>query len=204
MDGKLIVSVGSSRSGKSAYVVQQVKNDKRVIVWNEKDNKNDLSNYDERNGFQRVYKKTDLIRLIKQNPEGPLRVCYVPTKLTDFDWWARLAYAWGRVKKCTVIAEELSDVTTPAKAPQGWGMVCRKLLGYGCNIYAITQRPSESDKTSIGNATMLHCGRLQRDGDRAYMAKEMNIDKSIIDNLKPLEWAESYADGRTRTGKLTF
>lgn len=203
-DGKLTVSVGSSRSGKSAFVIQQVKKHKRIVVWNIKDNERDLSNYDERFGFKRVYKKTDLINEIKKNPMGNLRLCYVPNSLKDFEWWSKLAYAWGRIKPCTIIAEELADVTTPAKAPQAWGMLVRKSLGYGCNIYAVTQRPAESDKTIMGNASIIHCGRLARHGDRVYMSKEMDIKPQELSILKPLEWVEKYDSGEVKSGKLKF
>ncbi|MFK5948523.1 MAG: hypothetical protein QM500_07110 [Methylococcales bacterium] len=206
-DGKLTVSVGSSRSGKTAFVIQQVKKDKRVIVWNIKDNEKDLSNYDERNNFKRVYKKTDLINAIKENPTGDLRICYVPSNLADFEWWAKLAYTWGRAKECTIIAEELADVTTPAKAPPAWGMLVRKILGYGCNVYAITQRPAESDKTIMGNASIIHCGRLSRFGDRRYMAQEMDIHVEKLNTLKPLEWVEKHDvhnSGGEIVGKLKF
>jgi hypothetical protein len=56
----------------------------------------------------------------------------------------------------------------------------------------------------MGNASMFHAGRMNRAGDRLYMAKEMDIPIQDINDLKPLEFIEKYADGSRKNGKVTF
>ncbi|MCL1072999.1 hypothetical protein [Shewanella dokdonensis] len=87
-----------------------------------------------------------------------------------FEFWAACAFAWCNA---CIVAEELADVTTAGKAPPHWGQVVRRGRARGlAPIFAITQRPSESDKTTVGNATLVRCGRLNRANDRKYMAQE--------------------------------
>jgi hypothetical protein len=112
------------------------------------------------------------------------------------------AFSWGN---CTAVAEETADVTTPAKAPVGWGTLVRRGRKRGISIIGVTQRPAESDKTIIGNATKIHCGMLKRPQDRKYMALEMDVPLQVVNELKPLEWLEVVAgiEGHKK-GKLRF
>ena len=184
---------GSSGSGKSAWVKQQLKGRARVIVWDVDEE------YVKEKGFVAVRDRGKLIELLLKRKKG--RFAYVPKSLADFDLWSKAAFAWGN---CTAIAEETADVTTPAKAPEGWGMLIRRGRKRGITIIGVTQRPAESDKTIIGNASLIHCGMLKRPQDRKYMALEMNIKQEIMDKLKPLDWVESTAEGQFKKGRLRF
>lgn len=211
-DGKLIISVGSSRSGKSYWVQEQIKAAPRVLVWDVKDEyarpfcktKQQPDRTKIKRGWVITRTKAELLKALKSN-NGKFKICH-SVKGADlkgeFDYWARCAYTFGMRFEMDIVAEELSDVTSPGKAPPGWGMVCRKILGYGCNVWAITQRPAESDKTAIGNNSMIHCGRLSRAKDRKYMADEMDINQADINVLKPREWVEKYASGEFKKGRI--
>ena len=83
-------------------------------------------------------------------------------------------------------------------------MVVRRGRHQSLTVYGITQRPAESDKTIIGNATLTHCCKLKRAPDRAYMAREMGCAPALLDALKPLEWIEADELGRIRRGKMRF
>lgn len=54
-------------------------------------------------------------------------------------------------------------------------------------IFALTQRPAESDKTALGNA-ILRCDRLSRAADRHMMAAEMDISPSVLAKLVQLDY----------------
>ena len=97
-------------------------------------------------------------------------------------------------------------MTSPGKAPLGWGMVVRRGRDKErrLKVYGVTQRPSESDKTIMGNWTLIHCCLMTRFDDRAYMAKEMNIPREAIDSLQPLQWIEVDRSREVTTGQLTF
>ncbi|NRD74075.1 hypothetical protein HQQ94_12680 [Shewanella sp. VB17] len=47
-------------------------------------------------------------------------------------------------------------------------------------IFSLTQRPTESDKTAIGNATIFRTGRLKRLDDRKMVAKELDVPLSEL------------------------
>ncbi len=191
-DGQLIYVSGRSRSGKSAWVKQQIKKlmkkIKRVIVFDIK------AEYSEAMGYKVVTSLSELASICKKT-KGPLMIAYQPSDpKNDFGMWANIAFTWCMMKPCIIVAEELAMVSTPAKAPQGWFRVCSQVLGLGGWVFAICQRPMEADKTAIGNASVIHCCQLNRKADRKYMAEELDVDVSEIANL------EANAD----TGVFTF
>lgn len=188
---RIILICGGTGTGKSAWVKQQIARAARCIVW-------DITGEYGRVGFVSLYTASDLIAALKR-PQG--RFAFVPRDTSLFDFFCRAAYAWGR---CVVVVEELADVTTPGKAPPGWGVILRRGRHRSLTVYGITQRPAESDKTIIGNATLIHCCKLKRAPDRAYMAREMGAPLSALDVLKPLEWLESSELGRVTRGKMRF
>ena len=185
---------GQSESGKTAYTKSRIAKIPRVLAF---DVKGDYANLP---GFIVVERAADLVRVLQAGQHR--RVTYVPkpSGLPDrFDFWCKCAYAWGN---CAVIAEELADVTTPGKAPEGWGWVIRRGRDRNLVVFGITQRPSESDKTILGNVTKIHCCTMGRSDDRKYMAKELDVTQATLNglNLDKLEWIEK--DFRTR--KITL
>lgn len=182
---------GSSGSGKSLWVKQQIAQLPRVLVYDTDDE------YSELPGFERVTRARDLAHRLRRARAG--RYAFVPASPCNvalFEFWSKAAFAWGT---CAAVAEELADVTSPGKAPPGWGMLIRRGRKRGIHLYAVTQRPSESDKTAIGNATLLHCGALARRLDRAYMAAELDAPESAVAALAPLD----YIERDRQTGALT-
>lgn len=183
---------GASGSGKTAWLIKRIRRAPRVVVWDMK------GEYARDHGFTLLDSKSALIAALRSAKAG--RFAFRSIVPGDFDFFCRAAYAWG---KCVVIAEELADVTTPGKAPLGWGMVVRRGRDRALDVYGVTQRPAESDKTIIGNATLMHCAMLPRFADRQYMAREMDMEPERITALQPLEWIEREGM-TTRTGKVTF
>jgi hypothetical protein len=183
---------GQSGSGKSFYVKSCTDSSKRVLVWDVKG---------EYRGFQRIEgDRLALVRALKGAGAG--RFAYVPRHLADFDFWCQAAYAWGH---CDVIAEELADVTTPGKAPPGWGVILRRGRERVLRVFGVTQRPAESDKTIMGNWTLARCFSLRREGDRAYMARELGVSQGMLDSLQldRHEWIEraTHPERLTRGGE---
>ena len=102
-------------------------------------------------------------------------------------------------------------MTNPGKAPEHYGMILRKALSSGVDIYAITQRPAESDKTAIGNASVVHVCRMQLDRDRKAVARDTGIPLAAIEMLRADKekgrFDYIHADtgvGKYQTGCLTF
>lgn len=123
-------------------------------------------------------------------------------KVDPFDGFCRVALAWGKLAPCTVVVEELAEVTSPNKAPPGWGELIRWARKLGLSVYAITQRPAETDKTILGNAHRIVCHAMGRAEDEIYMARQLRVEQKDVASLKRtrLEHIERLPDYTTRRG----
>lgn len=199
-DGRLIVVGGASRSGKTAYVKRQIAKLPRVFAWDCEDAFSDAP------GWRRVTDRAGLLAAAQQH--GRVKVAYVAAGdlAAEFDYWASCVMYAGRfVAPLTAIAEELADVSTPAKAPGAWGILVRRGLKRGITIYAISQRWSEADKTAFGNASDYVVFRQSSADDVRYIARKCRIDEAEINGLAPLQFVRLDAyTGEIERGRLKF
>jgi hypothetical protein len=193
-EGRLTVVAGASRSGKSLWTAQQVARARRLLVWDL------LGEWSARYRCVRVSSLDELVARI----EEPARLAfYAPPMVPQFDAFCRLAWCWLRLAPGALVIEETAAVTSPAKAPPAWGDVVRMSLRYGVDLYALTQRPAESDKTAFGNASVIHAGRAVTPRDRATLAEYLDVPVTTVAALRPLEWIErDYVTGVTRKGRV--
>lgn len=198
-DGRLYVIAGASRSGKTAWTKRQAAKRRRIFAYDPE------AQWCELPGWRKVTTRAELLAAA-QRP-GAARVAYVPggDLKQEFDFFCGCVfYSTRYVEPTDAIAEELADVSTPAKAPGNWGILLRRGLKRGGNIYAISQRWSEADKTAVGNASMYVCFSMGGD-DIIYMARKTRIPEAELEALKPLEFVT--IDRLTKEiarGKLTF
>lgn len=201
-DGELWVVCGSSRSGKTVFVWTELAQYSRVLVW-------DIEGQYTGPGWQRFTRQKALADHLAKVGSRPAKIAYTGPP-GDFGFWADCAFVWGRVAPSAIVAEEIADVTNPGKAPAQWGMLLRRILKHGSTVYAITQRPSESDKTAIGNATKIHVCRMTRAQDRRYMAAEIDVPVDALLELQSDPAVElrclqrDMKTGKVRAGRLTF
>lgn len=184
-DGRLYVIGGASRSGKTAWVVQHIKNHRRIVAYDPDDQWSRLP------GWRRVTRLADLRAALLTR--GAFRVAFVPAgKIGEaFDALCVLAFALAQEETYgpfAFIAEELADVTTPAKAPEAWGKLTRRCLKRGVTIYAISQRWSEADKTAFGNASLYVIFRQSSGDDVRYFSKKTGIEVEAINGLTTDFW----------------
>jgi hypothetical protein len=202
-DGQLICATGASRSGKTEYVRRRVASASRLLVWDWP-----KGEWGMRFNCTPVSRFETLRQLVKPGaPAARLAFCRVTKDpWGDFDAWSELAWIFIRAHPGSpVVAEELARVTSPGKAPPAWGNICSMGLGYGADIYAITQRPAESDKTSLGNASILHAGLQTFPRDRRSIAEYLDVPQAEVDRLRQLDYIErDYRTGRLSRGKLSF
>lgn len=199
-DGEMGLFTGATRQGKTASVKARIKKNKRVIVWSPKET---MDCYAQFWGGAVVVRGIPALRsAILSTGKKTAHLVYVPWDFSDFENFARLAFIWGTISPCVVVVEELADVTRPGKAPKGWGDLVRQGLGFGISIYAVTQRPSESDKTVLGNATFIRTHYLMRHEDRVSVSRHMGVKPEEIEKLKPLQFIERHNDGRIISAKL--
>jgi hypothetical protein len=199
-DGRLYVIAGASRSGKTAWTRRQTAKARRVLAWDPE------AQWCEMPGWYKATTRQTL--LAAALAPGPKRVAYVTGgKLADeFDFFSGCAMYAGRyVAPLDVIAEELADVTTPAKAPGNWGILLRRGLKRGINIWAISQRWSEADKTAVGNASDFVIFRQSSGDDVRYLGRKTRIEEAEISSLVPLQYVHLDAlTGTIQRGKLRF
>lgn len=199
-DGRLYVIAGASRSGKTAWTRKQTANARRVFVWDPEDQWAQLPTY------RKITNRAALLEAAKA--PGPLRVAYVAggDLKSEFDFWAGcVMYAGRYIEPLDAVAEELADVTTPSKAPGNWGILLRRGLKRGINIWAISQRWSEADKTAVGNASDFVLFRMSSGDDVRYMSRKTRLSETGLELLKPLDFVHLDALTGTNTrGKLRF
>lgn len=199
-DGRLYVIAGASRSGKTAWTKRAVSKRRRIFAYDPE------AQWCELPGWRKVTTRAELLDIAKR--PGAAKVAFVPGgKIkTEFGFWCECVfYSTRYVQPTDAIAEELADVSTPQKAPDEWGILVRRGLKRGGNIYAISQRWSEADKTAFGNASDYVVFRQSSGDDVRYLARKTRIQEQEIDGLAPLQFVhmDALTGGITR-GKLTF
>lgn len=199
-DGRLYVIAGASRSGKTAWTRKQTARARRVLAWDPE------AQWCEMPGWTKATTRAAL--LAAAQAPGPQRVAYVAggSLGAEFDFFAGCAMYAGRyVGPVDVIAEELADVTTPAKAPGNWGILLRRGLKRGITIWAISQRWSEADKTAVGNASDFVVFRQSSGDDVRYLSRKTRIEEQEISSLVPLQYVHLDAlTGAIQRGRLRF
>lgn len=199
VDGRLIVVGGASRSGKTAYVRKATAKSRRVCVWDIE------AQWCELPGWRRITSRAALWDALQM--PGPFKIAFVSggDLRGEFDYWARaVLYAGRYVGPLEVVAEELADVTSPAKAPGHWGILLRRGLKRGVTIYAISQRWQEADKTAFDNASEYVFFRQANPKARAYVSDSAGIALDQIPTV-PLHFVKKdAASDAIQRGKLTF
>lgn len=159
-----------------------------MIAWDPHDQWSQLP------GWKRFGSLSDLHHSMQTS--GKARLAYVVGAddiQKRFDQFCQVALQWGRVfGPCSVIAEELADVSSSGKAPGGWGALLRGALKLNMDIYAISQRWAEADKTALNNASEIVCFAMMP-MDQAYMAKRTGIDAAELAALRKSETSSKIA-----------
>ncbi|GAA6152549.1 hypothetical protein [Pseudoteredinibacter isoporae] len=178
--GKLYALIGRSRSGKTQKALDLIKDIPCLLIWDVEEQYSQVTH--------RARSLPELTKYIELCA-GKKAVIGYTGSLGDFNGFCKRAF-WF-IRKCGeqgvksgVVLEETADVTNPSKAPEWYGILLRRGLKYGPDIFAITQRPAESDKTSVGNASIVHLCALKLPSDRDYMMRMTGLPLDLIKGLK--------------------
>ncbi len=209
MKGKpLTIAVfGARGSGKTAWVKQQIAafGAPRLLIW---DFKNDPSLEDV---GQRV---TSLAALIQGMKAKAFQLRYQVNHHGDLQAQFELFCAAAFEAGCLLMfVDELPEVTKANKAPPAW----RRCVNVGRDyrdsrgtrkwlaIVGAGQRAAECDKSFIGNADVIHCGRLSNPNDAREMALALGCDARELLALPDLHWIEkNAAKPGLQSGVLSF
>lgn len=192
--------LGASGSGKTTYVMQQLRQDKpdRLLIW---DTKGEFS----QEGYATAVRSiSELVAAVRNSEKWKLALIPYGTPAERrklFDMFAALAFAAGR---CTVVAEEISGVAVGGKinAP-GWQDIINRGRTFGLTVYALSQRPALMDKETLGNASVIRCGRLAWKADAKIMADCLFVNADELLALQDMEFLERRK-GLTERGKLAL
>lgn len=198
-EARIWAAVAASGTGKGLWIKGHLRTEKpaRLVVWDFK------REYGE---FAKLAPSLGAVRraMIAAGADGPLRIAYCPvgagekSMRKEFEALCELVYAWER---CTFIAEELSNVTTPGWAPASWRKMTTSGRHAEIHIIGATQMPTLVDKTFLGNCTLIHCGPLREHAHREQMARSLDIDSGRIAALVKFQWIEKdFNTGKTIEG----
>lgn len=189
--------IGTSGSGKTSWVRQQIGRAARVIAWDP----------DEDYSLPRVRSLARLAHTLAMAGSKGVKVAVTVNPTPErFEAFARIVWAYACASRpCIVIAEEIADVTPPGKAGVYWGMVVRRGRKYGVQLFAVTQRPAECDKTIYSQAAYKWVGVLDNEMDRKRLAPLLSVSVDQIAALHPLEfYYKQPGPEAAKKGKLTI
>lgn len=176
------------------FVFSQVVKARRLLVWDF------AGQYAANFGLEVVTKKNILTRL--KRATGPARLAYQPGAIDrdEFDLFCRCAFNWFVQSPADIVIEELAFSTNAVKATGYWGLIVSQGLKFGPNIYATVQRAQETDKSVLGNATVINICRPNTVADAQYISKNLGVSLSDIPDadLEMLQRHKSRTLNKTR------
>lgn len=189
--------LAASGSGKGLWIKDELRRLKpaRLVIWDYK------LEYDEFAPL--LVQSVEQLRqlMLKAGARGPLRVRYkckpgtTPKQtMAEFEAVCRLVQAW---QNCMLLAEELSNVTTPSWAPAAWREMTTGGRHEGVHIIGVAQNPALIDKTFLSNCTMIHVGPLREHRHRQAVARSMDVPIQKITDLQKFHWLERDFDAKT-------
>lgn len=174
--------IGATGSGKGVSIRAHLRREKptRLIVWDP------LGEYAE---FARpVATLPDLVKAVSKAGRGKLAIAYTPRQGTDYRKAFELFCALCvRLGDCTMLVEELGEVTSPSWAPPTWRKATTQGRHAGLRIIAASQRPAMIDKGFLGGCTYIRCFTLRYPADRQAMAGAMDVPLVEIAKLTTVE-----------------
>lgn len=192
--------LGSSGSGKSAYIKAELRRRKpaRLLI------------YDPEGEYSKagrvVSRLSDVQSVLVKAGAGPFRLVFEPhadpaRAVVQFEALCRLAFHAGGL---LFVAEELADVTQPTKAPVGWSMLTRRGRKRGVSIIGASQRPASIDKTFLGNCTTVRAGRLLYEADARAVGLVLGVDHADLMALESLHYVQRSPPAPAERGVLRF
>ena len=194
---------GGSGTGKTAYVIKQIKADKpdRLFIWDT------LGEFAKKGMGTACFTMLDVAvwtagrrYAIAYQPKGDEKAMR-----KQFDMFCKIAFAAGQHGPVTFVAEELTDVTNASHALEGWRRVSVMGRHRGFTVYGMSQSPAWVDKRFTGNCTKVRTGRLVEVPHAKRMSETLGVPYRKIMELPDLHYIEKdMRTGAVERGVLTF
>ncbi len=197
-EARIYAMMGASGSGKSARTKLEIAERKppRLMIWDPKREYSPM-------GLDAFDSLSELGRAAFKRKRFALAFHPKRTKSEmrdQFSTFCKIADAAGDL---TAVCEELSDVTLPGWAPDGWSMLTRQGRHSRMTLYGNSQSPAAIDKTFWGNTTRICTGVLGTASDVKTLADVLMIDKADIFRLLPMQFINLDKGTREVTRGLT-
>lgn len=199
-DGKIYIFSGKARSGKSAKaaLLEKALKYKTVFAWDPE------AQWCDQPGFKKITSIIQLREIVKAGKVGKYAFVCNGDLRAGFEKMCACVFHWGMFfGPALYIAEELSDVTSTAKAGPYWGMLIRRVLKRGVSVFAISQRWQESDKTAIGNYSEAFIFK-PTPRDESYVAAVFGLPLQEVVSLRQFEFIHCLDYGEAERGFLPF
>lgn len=188
LKAKIVFVAGSTGTGKSHWLFRQITKParRRLVVWSPKE---EIDNYAGRLGAVVV---TSANALLDAMSAKTFRVVVVPPldRKRAVPFFDTACQALLKARNLCFVAEEIHTVTMPSWAPAGWSQLTMMGRGFGCEIWAISQRPASVDKDFFAQCTLVHSGRLGYEEDAKVMAKSLHVKPAELMALPDYHFIE--------------
>lgn len=198
---EVIAAFGARGTGKTAWMIRQVQDDPRLIVW-------DFKHDPRLKGIGQPF--TSLGDMIRAMAAPRFRLHYLidhdKPVLEQFEFFCRAAWQQSRLR---MFVAELPEVTRAGGGLPVW----RKCVNIGrlyeggkwLSIITEAQRPAEVDKSLFGNCDLIHTGRLSTASDCKLFNQLFGMDVRELASMPDLHWIEKRAGSLQLTrGVFTF
>ena len=178
--GEIRAVCGASRSGKSESVKVETRDAQRLLVW-------DVRREYPADPINKIKPITDPMEFVRICESGePGRYAYVATGdfAKQFEFFCDNAMMWLQHWPGVIVADEVGQVTTTAKAQGAWFTLVSQGAYWGGWIYGICQRTSEADKTLWGNATVKRGFQADGELDQKNTARALGLNPDQIPTEK--------------------
>lgn len=189
---RVTVIVGATGCGKTHELKKRLARPKRrrTIIWSPKEPIDRFADFYP--GSVVVRTASDALAVVKAAGAGAFHLVFHPRlhRPSDEAHFGILAKIAMAARNVTVIVDEAHTVTRPSWAPDGWSELVMMGRGYGCEVFALSQRPASMDKDTIGNASCLRVGRLGFPADMKAVAQALNVRWQDVAQLTGYQWIQ--------------
>lgn len=202
-DGTRIAVFGKSRSGKTAYTIEAIKDAPRVLAFDPK------GSWLKKPGFEILRHASEVQPFLNDMGDAAFKAVYMPeahlvpqrlSMVSKLVMAHQHAYFWDRGgAKITFAVDELA-ASYPLHLPgglTGFQAVCQQGGEYGINVIGIAQSPSSVHESFRQNLDGVISFRFSFVNDKKAVARAMEDEAvfEVLGNLEKYEFVECF-DGK--------
>lgn len=185
---------GTSGSGKSHQIKEDIENEKRVLIFDPE------GEYSSKGGkFKTAKAFTQMqpfVEAVEKNKNGNFRFALQADGAQAFEFFCMVNWVLAQdVHKPVVCAvDELAGVEKTASKAQGtWHKILTRGRKHQIKVRAGAQSPTEVSKTIMRQRSHLWVGHMTRMPDWQYIANEIPVTVEDLRGLRPAPYFDSIS-----------